>query len=156
VNGKPDKEIITGSTKDMVTGSTEELKIGLQGGLNSGLIGEFTYAVNEDPNTEETSGEAMAVDNPADNQNSALSTDQIMDLNDAQNNNVINDQSDAQIEEQLDDSFSVLSELSDVAFEQLSRISVHEDSVKEEELHNALNITETVSCISQPFEDYVC
>ncbi|KAK4511151.1 uncharacterized protein ATC70_012363 [Mucor velutinosus] len=145
VNGKPDKEIITGSTKDMVTGSTEELKIGLQGGLNSGLIGEFTYAVNEDPNTEETSGEAMAVDNPADNQNSALSTDQIMDLNDAQNNNVINDQSDAQIEEQLDDSFSVLSELSDVAFEQLSRISVHEDSVKEEELHNALNITETMT-----------
>lgn len=148
------EDMTTGSTENIVTGSTEELKIGLQGGLNSGLIGEFTYAVNGDSNTEETSADAMAIDNPTDDQSDALNTDQIMDQNDAQNNNVINDQYDAQIDDELDDSFSVLSELSDVVFEQLSSISVREDSVKEEELHNALNITETVSYISLLQKNY--
>lgn len=49
------------------------------------------------------------------------------------------------IDDQYDDSFSVLSELSDTAYEQLSRMSVREDSVKDEDLLDAININEPVS-----------
>ena len=49
------------------------------------------------------------------------------------------------IDDQYDDSFSVLSELSDTAYEQLSRMSVREDSVKDEDLPDAININEPVS-----------
>ncbi|KAL9539918.1 hypothetical protein PS6_010990 [Mucor atramentarius] len=139
------KELIGGSTDELNAGSTDELKIGLQGGLNNGLIGEFTYAVIDDPNFEAKSDDAMAIDDQAFDQNYALKTDQTMDQNHVQNNNLINDQDDALVDDHLDDSFSVLSELSDVAFEQLSRMSVREGSVKEEELHNAINITETMT-----------
>ncbi|KAG2190222.1 hypothetical protein INT46_001146 [Mucor plumbeus] len=48
------------------------------------------------------------------------------------------------IDDQYDDSFSVLSELSDTAYEQLSRMSVREDSVKDEDLPDAINITEPI------------
>ncbi|KAF1799717.1 Homeodomain-like DNA binding domain-containing transcription factor [Mucor lusitanicus] len=140
-NVKPTEAMVTESTEDMMAGSTEKLKIGLQGGLNSGLIGEFTYAVNEDFSTGETSDDAMAIDNPME--------DQIMDQHDAHNKDLVNNQNSAlmydHLDDHLDDSFSVLSELSDVAFEQLSRMSVRENSVKDEELHNALNITETMT-----------
>lgn len=142
------KGLIGGSTDELNAGSTDELKIGLQGGLNNGLIGEFTYAVIDDPNIEEKSDDAMAIDDQAVDQNYALKTGQTMDQNDVQSNNLINYQEGALIDDHLDDSFSVLSELSDVAFEQLSRMSVREGSVKEEELHNAINITETVSYLS--------
>lgn len=148
------KELIGGSTDELNAGSTDELKIGLQGGLNNGLIGEFTYAVIDDPNFEAKSDDAMAIDDQAFDQNYALKTDQTMDQNHVQNNNLINDQDDALVDDHLDDSFSVLSELSDVAFEQLSRMSVREGSVKEEELHNAINITETVSYLSQLLKNY--
>ncbi|KAG1108674.1 hypothetical protein G6F42_015900 [Rhizopus arrhizus] len=139
------KGLIGGSTDELNAGSTDELKIGLQGGLNNGLIGEFTYAVIDDPNIEEKSDDAMAIDDQAVDQSYALKTDQAMDQNHVQNNDLVNDQDGALIEDHLDDSFSVLSELSDVAFEQLSRMSVREGSVKEEELHNAINITETMT-----------
>lgn len=49
------------------------------------------------------------------------------------------------IDDQYDDSFSVLSELSETAYEQLSRMSVREDSVKDEDLPGTINITEPVS-----------